>query len=100
MSPELDKALEATRKARPDAMIVFPEGATMANRVGLANFALAHRLPSMFGWSEYAAAGGLMSYGASQRDAHARLARQGSRSHDSTVGVGPPSNSYSVILRP
>ena len=74
MSPELDKALDAARKARPDAMIVFPEGATMANRVGLANFALAHRLPSMFGWSEYAAAGGLMSYGASQRDAHARLA--------------------------
>ena len=25
----------------------------------------------MFGWSEYAEAGGLMSYGASQRDAHA-----------------------------
>ena len=46
----------------------------MANRTGLANFALAQRLPSMFGWSEYATAGGLMSYGASQRDAHARLA--------------------------
>src|SRR5207244_855468 len=44
---------------------VFPEGATMANRVALANFAIAQRLPSMFGWSEYAAAGGLMSYGAS-----------------------------------
>ena len=73
-SPELDKGLEAVRRARPDAMIVFPEGATMANRVSLANFALAHRLPSMFGWSEYAAAGGLMSYGASQREAHARLA--------------------------
>ena len=28
----------------------------------------------MFGWAEYAEAGGLMSYGASQRDAHARLA--------------------------
>jgi len=55
-------------------MIVFPEGATMANRVSLANFAIAQRLPSMFGWAEYAAAGGLMSYGASQRDAHARLA--------------------------
>jgi putative ABC transport system substrate-binding protein len=73
-SPELDKGLETVRRARPDAMIVFPEGATMANRVSLANFALAHRLPSMFGWSEYAAAGGLMSYGASQREAHARLA--------------------------
>ena len=73
-SPELDKALESVRRARPDAMIVFPEGATMANRIALANFAIAQRLPSMFGWSEYAAAGGLMSYGASQRDAHARLA--------------------------
>jgi putative ABC transport system substrate-binding protein len=72
--PELDGALEAVLRARPDAMVVFPEGATMANRTGLANFALAQRLPSMFGWSEYAAAGGLMSYGASQRDAHARLA--------------------------
>src|SRR2546427_1230267 len=73
-SPELDKALEAVRRARPDAMIVFPEGATIANRVSLANFAIAQRLPSMFGWAEHAAAGGLMSYGASQRDAHARLA--------------------------
>jgi ABC-type uncharacterized transport system substrate-binding protein len=73
-SSELDKALETVRRAQPDAMIVFPEGATMANRVSLANFAIAQRLPSMFGWSEYAAAGGLMTYGASQREAHARLA--------------------------
>jgi ABC-type uncharacterized transport system substrate-binding protein len=73
-SPELDKALEAVRRARPDAMIVFPDGATMANRVGLANFAIGQRLPSMLGWAEYAAAGGLMSYGASQAEAHAQLA--------------------------
>ena len=73
-SPELDKALETVRRAQPDAMVVFPEGATMANRVTLAKFAIAQRLPSMFGWSEYADAGGLMSYGASQRDAHMRLA--------------------------
>jgi putative ABC transport system substrate-binding protein len=53
-------------------MVVFPEGATMANRAALANFAIAQRLPSMFGWSEEA--GGLMSYGANQREAHARLA--------------------------
>src|SRR5262245_20205050 len=73
-SPELDKALETVRRAQPDAMVVFPEGATMANRAKLANFTAAHRLPSMFGWSEYTEAGGLMSYGASQRDAHAHLA--------------------------
>jgi putative ABC transport system substrate-binding protein len=73
-SPELGKALDTVRRAQPDAMIVFPDGATLANRVGLGNFVIAQRLPSMFGWSEYADAGGLMSYGASQRDAHARLA--------------------------
>ncbi len=55
-------------------MVVFPEGATMANRLDLANFGIAQRLLSIFGWSEYADAGGLMSYGASQRDTHARLA--------------------------
>jgi putative ABC transport system substrate-binding protein len=73
-SPELDKALETVRRAQPDAMVVFPEGATMTNRVTLAKFAIVQRLPSMFGWREYADAGGLMSYGASQRDAHFRLA--------------------------
>ena len=46
----------------------------MANRVSLAGFAIAQRLPSMFGWREYAIAGGLVSYGGSQRDTHARLA--------------------------
>ena len=73
-SPELDKALATVRRAQPDAMVVFPEGATMANRVSIAKFAIAQRLPSMFGWSEYADVGGFMSYGASQRDAHMRLA--------------------------
>ena len=73
-SPELGKALETARRAQPDAMVVFPDGATMANRMSLASFAVTQRLPSMFGWSEYAEAGGLMSYGASQRDTHARLA--------------------------
>ena len=73
-SPELGNALEAVRRAQPDAMVVFPDGATLANRVALGQFVVTHRLPSMFGWSEYADAGGLLSYGASQRDTHARLA--------------------------
>src|SRR5439155_15071821 len=73
-SPELDKALETVRRAQPDALVVFPEGATMANRVSLARFATANRVPTMFGWSEYVWAGGLMSYGASQHETHMRLA--------------------------
>ena len=73
-SPELGRALDKVRTAQPDAMVVFPDGATMANRVALGTFVVTQRLPSMFGWSEYADAGGLMSYGANQRDTHARLA--------------------------
>jgi putative ABC transport system substrate-binding protein len=71
---ELDTGLAAVRGAGADAMLVFPEGATMVARAKIAQFAIAERLPSMFGWSEYADAGGLMSYGANQRQAYVRLA--------------------------
>lgn len=73
-SAQLDGGLSAVRDARADAMVVFPEGATMVARAKIARFAIAQRLPSMFGWSEYADAGGLMSYGANQRQAYVRLA--------------------------
>jgi putative tryptophan/tyrosine transport system substrate-binding protein len=71
---QLDPALAEVRNARADAMIVFPEGATMVARARIAQFAIAERLPAMFGWSEYADAGGFMSYGANQRDTYVRLA--------------------------
>jgi putative ABC transport system substrate-binding protein len=71
---ELDTGLGLVRAARADGMVVFPDGATMVNRAKIARFAIAERLPSMFGWSEFAAAGGLMSYGANQRETYIRLA--------------------------
>jgi len=70
----LDAGLSAVRAAQADGMVVFPEGATIVARAKIAEFTIAERLPSMFGWSEYADAGGLMSYGANQRQAHVRLA--------------------------
>jgi len=76
---ELDTALTAVRAARADAMIVFPEGVTMGNRAKVAQFATDQRLPTMFGWSEYCEAGGLMSYGANQRDAYVHLASYADR---------------------
>jgi putative ABC transport system substrate-binding protein len=76
---ELDAGLARVRAARAEGMIVFPEGATMVNRVKIAQFAIAERLPSMFGWSEFADAGGLMSYGANQRDTYLRLAAYADR---------------------
>lgn len=71
---ELDNGLAVVRAARADGMVVFPDGATMVNRAKIAQFAIAERLPSMFGWSEFADAGGLMSYGANQRETYLRLA--------------------------
>jgi putative ABC transport system substrate-binding protein len=44
------------------------------HRTKIAEFAIGNRLPSMFGWSEYCNAGGLMSYGANQRATYYRLA--------------------------
>jgi putative tryptophan/tyrosine transport system substrate-binding protein len=71
---EVDNALQRVQAAATEAMLVFPDGVTMVHRVKIAEFAKAHRLPSMFGWREYCDAGGLASYGASQRATYARLA--------------------------
>jgi putative ABC transport system substrate-binding protein len=71
---QLEGALTTIRDAQPDAMIVFPDGSTIVNREKIAQFAVGQRLPSMFGWAEYCGAGGLMCYGANQREAYVRLA--------------------------
>lgn len=46
----------------------------MVHRARIAQFALTQRLPSMFGWTEYCEAGGLLSYGANQRATYFSLA--------------------------
>ena len=76
---ELDNALALVGNARADAMLVFPEGATMVHRARIAQFAILQKLPSMFGWSEYCDAGGLLSYGANQRATYFRLATYADR---------------------
>ena len=75
----LDAALERIVQANADAMLVFPDGITLHRRVRIAQFAVAHRLPSMFGWSEYCEAGGLASYGANQRATYVHLAAYADR---------------------
>jgi putative ABC transport system substrate-binding protein len=75
----LQDALTRVGNAHADAMLVFPEGATMVHRSRIAQFASTQKLPSMFGWSEYCEAGGLLSYGANQRDTYLRLATYADR---------------------
>jgi putative ABC transport system substrate-binding protein len=60
---ELTTMLETIRAARPDAMIVFPDSLTLVRRKEIADFANAARIPSMYGWTEFVEAGGLVSYG-------------------------------------
>ncbi len=77
--PELERALERVRASGAGAMLVFPDAVTMVHRAKIAEFALTHRLPSMFGWREYCEAGGLASYGANQRATYVRLAAYADR---------------------
>ena len=76
---ELDGALAAAGNAHTEALLVFPDAVTMVHRSKLAEFAVTHRLPSMFGWSEYCDAGGLVSYGANQRATYSALAEYADR---------------------
>jgi putative tryptophan/tyrosine transport system substrate-binding protein len=71
---ELDDALTKAADSHADGIIVFPEPVTLVNRTRIAEFAVTHRMPSMFGWSEYCEAGGLLSYGANQRATYFWLA--------------------------
>ena len=76
---EMDDALTTAAGSRADGIIVFPEPATLVRRTKIAEFAVTHRLPSMFGWSEYCEAGGLLSYGANQRATYFWLASYADR---------------------
>ena len=60
---DVARALEAMTQKRPDAVIMFFDPLTSGYRVIISDFALKNRLPTIFGAREFAAAGGLMSYG-------------------------------------
>ena len=65
---DFDTALASATRERVDALFVVPSPLTLVNGAPLAELALKHRLPTMFGFKENAEAGGLMSYGADRHD--------------------------------
>ena len=71
---ELDPALAAIRRERPDAMIAFTKSFTLAFRQKIGEFALANRLPMVAELREFAVVGGLASYGTSRADLWRRSA--------------------------
>src|SRR5262245_22982982 len=65
---DFDGAFEAAIRERPDALITVEDPFTLNYAQRVADFTAAQRLPSLYGVREFAAAGGLMSYGASLVD--------------------------------
>jgi ABC-type uncharacterized transport system substrate-binding protein len=61
-------AFAAMTRERSDAVLVLSTPLYIAGARQLAELALAHKLPSMFGPHEHTKAGGLMSYGPSRAD--------------------------------
>jgi len=71
---DVDAALDAIMKGNANALLAFPDPVTNAHRKQIAEFAAKQRLPSVFGWSDYVEAGGLMSYGPDHNALWRRLA--------------------------
>ncbi len=71
---QLDTALANIEKDRARALLVLADPIFFTQRKLIADFAIGQRLPSTFLFSEFAEAGGLMSYGPNISDSHRRAA--------------------------
>jgi putative ABC transport system substrate-binding protein len=69
-SRDIDAAFATFVVERPDALFVTGDSLFLSRRVQLAVLAAMHRMPATFALRDFVEAGGLMSYGASLRDAH------------------------------
>jgi ABC-type uncharacterized transport system substrate-binding protein len=71
---EIERAFSVFGQEHVQAFMMAPDSVFFSHRQQLSEFALRDRLPSMFGQREYAAAGGLMSYGESVKEFYRRAA--------------------------
>ena len=70
---EVSAAFDTIIKEKANALLVFPDPVTNSHQTQIAEFAVKHRLPSMFGRKEPVEAGGLMSYGPSLAELYRRI---------------------------
>ena len=71
---EIDRALEDATRARAEALFILPDPVTGTNLKRIADLAVKNRLPSIFQFSEFADAGGLLTYGPDRADMYRRAA--------------------------
>ena len=70
---EIDAAFASFIQKRPDALFVAGSSFFLSRRVQFCLLAAFYHLPAMFSLRDLAEAGGLMSYGASLRDAYRQV---------------------------
>jgi len=70
---EVGAALDTIIKEKGNALLVFPDPVTNAHHMQIVEFAVKHRLPSMFGRKEPVDAGGFMSYGPNLDELYRRI---------------------------
>jgi putative ABC transport system substrate-binding protein len=73
-SIEIDEAFARMVDDHAQALIIFADLLTFVHQKKLADLALTHRLPAMFGFREFTELGGLISYGASVSEMWRRAA--------------------------
>jgi putative tryptophan/tyrosine transport system substrate-binding protein len=71
---EFEGAFRAMSQHRVDACVVSADAVLTTNARAIANLAVRHRLPATSAWSDFTAAGGLLSYGANIYDLYGRAA--------------------------
>jgi putative ABC transport system substrate-binding protein len=73
-SAELERAFAAMQRQRADALIVVPDAFWADQVQRIVTLAGTHSLPGVYGFREFAEAGGLMSYGISFREYYRNVA--------------------------
>lgn len=71
---DFERAFASIQRQAPDALIVIENPMFYNNRVRICELAATLRVPAVYNVSEWARAGGLLSYGASYRDLSRRAA--------------------------
>jgi putative ABC transport system substrate-binding protein len=71
--PELDKSFATLAKVRAEALLVAADPLFNAHRQQIVALAARYAIPAIYEFREFAAAGGLMSYGISLADAYRQI---------------------------
>jgi len=71
---DLERAVREAKRERDNAFTVLTDPVTLYHRVELADLAAKHHLPAIYSERLFVEAGGLMSYGANDREMHRHAA--------------------------